>query len=249
MSTVCQCMWCVYHAHLDRSTQKLYWEDIVLVCVIKGKQGKELSSSSQSGRVSWDSNPSSWWNQNRLFPDPSLAPLGAVTVNPTSALLSSQSGCLRTCCLLDGQFEPLELSLLGSSQLTRPPPALEHSLPLRLCRETERLKELSPTQDLRGQLAREAQPWRPRPRFWLMDLLTLWSLISPSYKVEAIPVSHFFFFFGECEMKYFILKMFINSGFMWDCETNDYSVSSASHHNARGGQSGSLGENVQGSEM
>lgn len=82
-----------------------------------------------------------------------------------------------------------------------------------------------------------------------MDLLTLWSLISPSYKVEAIPVSHFFFFFGECEMKYFILKMFINSGFMWDCETNDYSVSSASHHNARGGQSGSLGENVQGSEM
>lgn len=50
-------------------------------------------------------------------------------------------------------------------------------------------------------------------------------------------------------MKYFILKMFINSGFMWDCETNDYSVSSASHHNARGGQSGSLGENVQGSEM
>ena len=28
-----------------------------------------------------------------------------------------------------------------------------------------------------------------------MDRLTLWSLISPSYKVEAIPVSHFFFFF------------------------------------------------------
>lgn len=93
-------------------------------------------------------------------------------------------------------------------------------------RETER-EELSLTQDLRGQLAREAQPWRPRPRFWLMDLLTLWSLISPSYKVEAIPVS-LFFFFGECEMKYFILKMFINSGFMWDCETNDYSVPSAS---------------------
>ena len=133
---------CVYHAHLHRSTHKLYW-DTVLVCVIKGKQDKKLSSSSQSGRVSWDSNPSSWWNQNRLFPDPPLAPLGAVTVNPTSPLLSSQSGCLRTCCLLDGQFEPLELSLLGSSQLPRPPPALKHSLPLRLCRETKRLKEKS----------------------------------------------------------------------------------------------------------
>lgn len=93
-------------------------------------------------------------------------------------------------------------------------------------RQTER-EELFPAQDLRGQLAREAQCQRPRPRFWLMDCLTLWSLISPSYKVEAIPVSHFFFF-GECEMKYFILKMFINSGFMWDCEPNDYSVPSAS---------------------
>lgn len=138
----------VYHAsvltmHISIDPPTNYCEDTVLVCVIKGKQGKKLSSSSQSGRVSWDSNPSSWLNQNRLFPDPPLAPLGAVTVNPTSTLLSSQSGCLRTCSLLDGQFEPLELSLLGSSQLTRPPPALEHSLPLRLCRETERLKEKS----------------------------------------------------------------------------------------------------------